>query len=66
MRDAQFLFVAEYPCDRHCRVELDLDDENPRATVAMLRRSADREHKRICTPSAGAMPSFEAIFQQPA
>lgn len=62
MTDPQFLFVVEYPCEGHCRVEVDVNGENPRATVAMLVKAADQEHKRTCRPQV-ATPTFRTMFQ---
>jgi hypothetical protein len=60
MTDPQLLFVVEYPCGRHCRVELDVDGDNPRLTVGMLARAADEEHERACTLRVGAGAAFRS------
>jgi hypothetical protein len=48
MTDPQFLFVAEYPCDKFCRVEVDLGEvDNLRFTYSQMQRRAEDEHKRL-------------------
>lgn len=45
MTDAQESFVVEYPCDLHCRVEIDLADHHARVTHRQMRDWAEVEHK---------------------
>jgi hypothetical protein len=60
--DPQFLFVAEYPCDRFCRIELDLSEVgNLRFTFAQMRRRADDEHKRLHAPTPEPIPIHDKL-----
>lgn len=40
-------FVAEYPCDRFCRIEVDLDDTHAGFTLRQMREVAGVEHQRV-------------------
>lgn len=44
MTAAQATYVAEYGCERRCRVEVDLDEMRTRMTLAMLRDYAATNH----------------------
>ena len=46
----QAMFVVEYPCDKFCRVEVDLSDERGDVTLRQLRDRADGLHRRIHEP----------------
>lgn len=44
------MFVVEYPCDRFCRIEIDLSDERGQVTLQQLREKADGLHHRVHEP----------------
>jgi hypothetical protein len=46
----QVMFVVEYPCDRFCRVEVDLSGERGQVTLQQMRENADGIHQRIHEP----------------
>ncbi|GAB1689758.1 hypothetical protein [Krasilnikovia sp. M28-CT-15] len=46
----QVMFVVEYPCDRFCRVEVDLSGERGQLTLQQMREKADGQHQRIHEP----------------
>lgn len=57
MTDPQFLFVAEYPCDQHCRIEVDLGEVgNLRLTYGQMQRCADNEHQALHEPPPELIP----------
>ena len=46
----QATFVVEYPCDRFCRVEVDLSGERGQVTLQQMREKTDGLHQRIHDP----------------
>jgi hypothetical protein len=44
------MFVVEYPCDRFCRIEVDLSGERGQVTLQQMREKADGLHHRIHEP----------------
>jgi len=46
----QAMLVVEYPCDRFCRIEVDLSEERSHITLQQLRDKADGLHQRIHEP----------------
>jgi hypothetical protein len=46
----QAMFVVEYPCDRFCRIEVDLSGERSQVTLQQLREKADGLHQRVHEP----------------
>lgn len=46
----QAMFVVEYPCDRFCRIEVDLSGEHNQVTLQQLREKAEGLHKREHEP----------------
>jgi len=46
----QAMFVVEYPCDRFCRVEVDLSGERGQVALQQMWEKADRLHQRIHEP----------------
>ena len=46
----QSMFVVEYPCDRFCRIEVDLSGEPGQLTLQQLREKADGLHHRVHKP----------------
>jgi hypothetical protein len=50
---AQVMFVVEYPCDRFCRIEVDLSGERGQATLQQMREKADTLHQREHEPENG-------------
>jgi hypothetical protein len=53
----QVMLVVEYPCDRFCRVEVDLSGEPSQATLQQLREMADGLHQRVHEPERGESPT---------
>jgi hypothetical protein len=47
---SQAMFVVEYPCDRFCRVEVDLTGERGQVTLQQMHEKADGLHQRIHEP----------------
>jgi hypothetical protein len=48
----QATFVVEYPCDRFCRIEVDLVGERGQITLQQLWEKADELHRRVHEPEA--------------
>jgi hypothetical protein len=48
---AQATFVVEYPCDRFCRIEVDLGGERNQVTLQQMREKADGLHQRVHEPA---------------
>jgi hypothetical protein len=46
----QMMFIVEYPCDRFCRIEVDLGGERGQVTLQQMREKADGMHQRIHEP----------------
>jgi len=46
----QAMFVVEYPCDRFCRIEVDLTSERSQVTLQQMREKADGLHDRVHQP----------------
>ncbi|MEV8507062.1 hypothetical protein AB0368_19930 [Actinoplanes sp. NPDC051475] len=46
----QAMFVVEYPCDRFCRIEVDLSGERGQVTLQQLREKAEGLHQRVHEP----------------
>ena len=46
----QAMFVVEYPCDRFCRIEVDLSGEHGQVTLQQMREKADGLHQRVHEP----------------
>jgi hypothetical protein len=46
----QATFVVEYPCDRFCRIEVDLSGEHSQVTLQQMRQKADGLHQRVHEP----------------
>jgi hypothetical protein len=46
----QATFVVEYPCDRFCRMEVELTGERNTVTLQQLWEKADERHRRIHEP----------------
>lgn len=44
------MFVVEYPCDRFCRIEVELNGERGQVTLQQMRDKADGMHQRIHEP----------------
>jgi hypothetical protein len=51
--DPQAMLVVEYPCDRFCRIEVDLSGERGQATLHQMREKADGLHQRVHEPERG-------------
>jgi len=46
----QVMFVVEYPCDRFCRIEVDLSGERSQVTLQQMQEKADGLHQRVHEP----------------
>src|SRR4051794_38604439 len=46
----QAMFVVEYPCDRFCRIEVDLSGEPSQVTLQQMWQEADALHRRVHEP----------------
>lgn len=46
----QATFVVEYPCDRFCRIEVDLSGERGQVTLQQMREKADGLHQPLHEP----------------
>jgi hypothetical protein len=46
----QATFVVEYPCDRFCRIEVDLGGERGQVTLQQRWEKADGSHQRVHAP----------------
>jgi hypothetical protein len=44
------MFVVEYPCDRFCRIEIDLSGEPGQLTLQQMGEKADGQHRHIHEP----------------
>ena len=49
----QVMLVVEYPCDRFCRIEVDVTGERGQATLQQLRDQAEILHQRAHEPVGG-------------
>jgi hypothetical protein len=49
----QATFVVEYPCDRFCRIEVDLSGESNEVTLRQMRQMSDRLHEQEHEPKLG-------------
>ena len=61
-------FVVEYPCELHCRIEVDLDRAHLRFTHRQMLQSAHAEHKKAHQPKAEPAPIYDglaATFRSP-
>ena len=47
---SQATFVVEYPCDRFCRIEVELTGERGQVTLQQLWDKADGLHRRVHEP----------------
>jgi hypothetical protein len=60
----QATLVVEYPCDRFCRIEVDLSGEPSQATFQEMRDKADGLHRRVHEPERGETTT-PAVDQEP-
>jgi hypothetical protein len=56
----QAMLVVEYPCDRFCRIEVDLGAESGQITLQQMREKADRLHEREHQPGLDAGDAGDA------
>ncbi|OJF11081.1 hypothetical protein [Couchioplanes caeruleus] len=61
----QTMLVVEYPCDRFCRIEVDLTGEQSRVTLQQLREKADVLHQHEHEPQP-AEADAPVVDQEPA
>ena len=62
---SQAMFVVEYPCDRFCRIEVDLSGERGQVTLQQMREKADGLHQQIHQPES-AEAEVPVVDQQTA
>lgn len=62
---AQSMFVVEYPCDRFCRIEVDVTGERGQLTLQQMRDKADELHRRVHEPDV-AEPEASVTAQETA
>ncbi len=61
----QAMFVVEYPCDRFCRIEVDLSGEHSQVTLQQMREKADGLHQGEHDPEP-AEPDVPIVDQEAA
>jgi hypothetical protein len=64
----QAVFLVDYPCERHCQVELDLTDMHKQFTLRQMWASADHQHGLRHKPAAERTPIHDglaATFREP-
>jgi hypothetical protein len=61
---SQAMFVVEYPCDRFCRVEVDVTRERGQITLQQMLDKADGQHQRIHEPELTEAETEEAVAEQ--
>ena len=61
MSDPQATFVVEFPCNLHCRVEVDLTGVHLGFTHRQMLASADDDHKRLHEPPPVPTPILEQV-----
>jgi hypothetical protein len=54
---AQATFVVEYPCDRFCRIEVELTNEPNHVTQQQMWEKADALHRRVHEPEPAETPA---------
>jgi hypothetical protein len=62
----QATFVVEYPCDRFCRIEVELTGERNTVTLQQLREKADGMHQRIHEPETAETEAEAPVADQEA
>jgi hypothetical protein len=50
--DPQAMLVVEYPCDRFCRIEVDVSGERGQFTLREMQEQAEQLHQRAHEPEA--------------
>jgi hypothetical protein len=63
---SQAMFVVEYPCDRFCRIEVDLSGERSQVTLEQMREKADGLHQRGHQPQLAAEVDVPVVDQEAA
>jgi hypothetical protein len=59
------MFVVEYPCDRFCRIEVELTGEPGQLTLQQMREKADGLHHRVHNPDLGQWEASAASAAAP-
>jgi hypothetical protein len=62
-------FVVEYPCETHCRIEVDLAGTHLRFTLRQMQQLANIEHDKAHRPPPVSAPIYDglaATFRSPA
>ncbi|WP_045740795.1 hypothetical protein [Actinoplanes rectilineatus] len=54
-------FFVDYPCDRHCQVEVDVADAHLRYTLGQMLRAAEVQHRKLHEPSAEPTPVHDRV-----
>jgi hypothetical protein len=55
------MFVVEYPCDRFCRIEVDLTSERGQVTLQQMREKAEGLHRRVHEPDLADTDAEAAV-----
>lgn len=58
-------FVVEYPCDRYCRIEVELSGERGQTTLQQMRDKAEELHRREHAPESGEADAPVAVEPEP-
>lgn len=62
----QAMFVVEYPCDRFCRIEVDLGGERDQLTLRQMWDKAEQAHQQIHEPQHHEAQHHETQHHEPA
>ncbi|MFI5894996.1 hypothetical protein ACIA5D_33345 [Actinoplanes sp. NPDC051513] len=60
----QATFVVEYPCDRFCRIEVELTGERSQITLQQLWEKADGIHRRVHEPGLAELGAPVVVDQE--
>lgn len=61
MTAPQQTFLADFPCDRHCQVEMDLTEMHHQFTLRQMRAAAQHEHDLRHAPEPGPTPAHDRL-----
>ncbi|MEU4239859.1 hypothetical protein [Actinoplanes sp. NPDC026619] len=62
--NAQATFVVEYPCDRFCRIEVDVSRERGQLTLQQMRDKAEKLHQQEHGPEQGEGEAETPVVEQ--
>lgn len=61
MSEPQETFLVDYPCDRHCQVEIDLTEVHTKFTIRQARSLAEAEHRERHEPLVESTPVHDML-----